>query len=200
MTLSTNVNEFRRYAMISALVLAGFGPPKSQRSGGFSPDICFPQASLAQATCFTCSPNVRTPLNSPWVGLKFHLSSGMASANAMKSCEMSFQIKLMESGIVLGSGGRCCARPDNEFPRIPKAMNANTRLCIHSLRSLRGHIREAQNADHCMQSGAYLGLISEATTHTCCEVCVGARARPHDKNKPSPRLPAYSCRQCQGLR
>src|SRR5580704_14602053 len=30
--------------------------------------------------CLTCCANVRTPLNSPWVGAKLNLSSGMASA------------------------------------------------------------------------------------------------------------------------
>src|SRR5215469_3961126 len=95
--------------MISALDLAGFGQPRSHRAGVFSPDICFAQASLPHATCFTCSAKERTFLNSPWVGLKLHLSSGMALASAVKSCSMSFQIKLIESGMVLGSGGRCCA-------------------------------------------------------------------------------------------
>src|SRR5215469_6238561 len=107
MALSARLNESRRYARISALVLAGLGPPRSQRAGGFSPPICLAQASLAQATCFTCSAKVRTPLNSPCAGLKLHLSSGMASASDVKSCSTLFQIKLMESGTVFGGSGRC---------------------------------------------------------------------------------------------
>src|SRR5215471_4379478 len=95
--------------MISALDLAGLGPPRSQRAGGVSPVICFAQASLAQATCFTCSPKVRTSLNSPCVGLKLHLSSGMAWANEVKSCSIVFQIELIESGMLFGGAGRDCA-------------------------------------------------------------------------------------------
>src|SRR5262249_45056276 len=90
-------------------------PPRSQRPGGFSPVICLAQASLAQATCFTCSPNERTPLNSPCDGLNDHLSSGMASARAVKSFSMLFQIKLIESGMFFGSAGRCCAIPATGF-------------------------------------------------------------------------------------
>src|ERR1035437_7603116 len=36
--------------------------------------------------CFTCCANVRTVLNSPWVGAKLNLSSGMASAAGTTSC------------------------------------------------------------------------------------------------------------------
>src|SRR5215472_10381831 len=93
--------------MISALVFAGLGPPRSQRAGGFSPPICLAQASLAQATCFTCSAKVRTSLNSPCVGLKLHLSSGMASASEVKSFSTLFQMRLMESDTVLGGSGLC---------------------------------------------------------------------------------------------
>src|SRR5215472_691333 len=100
--------------MISALVLAGLGPPRSQRAGGFSPCICLAQASLAHATCFTCSPNVRTSLKAPCEGLKFHLSSGMASASEVKSFAMLFHTELIESGMVAGWGGRCCATPAME--------------------------------------------------------------------------------------
>src|SRR5215467_14302993 len=108
-TLSISLKDSPRYAMISALDLAGFGPPRSHLAGVFSPDICFAQASLPHATCFTCSAKERTFLNSPWVGLKLHLSSGMASARVVKSCSMSFQMKLIESGIFLISSGRFCA-------------------------------------------------------------------------------------------
>src|SRR5215472_11619464 len=92
--------------MISALVFAGLGPPRSQRAGGFSPAICLAQASLAQATCFTCSAKLRTFVNSPCVGLKLHLSSGIASASEVKSFSTLFQIRLMESGTVFGGSGR----------------------------------------------------------------------------------------------
>ena len=42
------------------LQFAGLGPPVSQGSGGVSPRSFFAHASLAHATCFTCSANVRT--------------------------------------------------------------------------------------------------------------------------------------------
>src|SRR5258707_4465576 len=64
-TLSIILNESWRYDRISVFVLAGFGPPMSHREGGFLPAIWFAHASVAHATCFTCSPNVRTSLNSP---------------------------------------------------------------------------------------------------------------------------------------
>src|SRR5260370_8853704 len=103
MVLSASPNESLRWARISALVLAGLGPPRSQRAGGFSPAICLAQASLAHATCFTCSPNERTFLNSPCVGLKPHLSSGMASASEAKPCPLLYQITLLESRLLFVS-------------------------------------------------------------------------------------------------
>ena len=47
----------------SFLVFAGFGPPLSQASGGFWPSSSAANAKFAQATCLTCSANVRT-----WAG------------------------------------------------------------------------------------------------------------------------------------
>ena len=93
----------------------------------FARDLLGP-SSLAHATCFTCSANERTPLNSPWVGLKDHLSSGMASAIAVKSCSMLFQIKLIESGMFFGSAGRCCAVPETGFISSPAAVNTIRRF------------------------------------------------------------------------
>src|SRR5215472_10475386 len=134
MALSAKLNESRRYARISALVLAGLGPPRSQRAGGFSPMICLAQASLAHATCFTCSANERTPLNSPWVGLNDHLSSGMASARPVKSFSMLFQIKLIESGMFFGKAGRCCVVPAAGFMSSAAAMSKAKGLFMGVLR------------------------------------------------------------------
>ena len=39
------------------------------------------------------------------LGFEIPFDSGMASAKEMKSCEMLFQMKLMESGTFLGCGG-----------------------------------------------------------------------------------------------
>src|SRR5216684_1353266 len=151
-TLSIMVNESRRYARISAFVLAGFGPPMSHRDGGFSPAICFAHASLAHATCFTCSPNVRTSLNSPCVGLKLHLSSGIASARAAKSCSMSFQMKLIESGIVLSCGGSCCAIAVVELTSSTPLTKARMRFLITPLTPfLAARSRDAKIWNHCMR-------------------------------------------------
>jgi hypothetical protein len=54
--------------------------------------ICFAQPSFEHATCFTCSANVRTPWNAPWVGLKVHFASGIASANDVKSISIFFHM------------------------------------------------------------------------------------------------------------
>src|SRR3984893_14725309 len=129
-TLSITVKESWRYDRISAFVLAGLGPPMPHRAGGFLATICFAQASLAQATCFTCSPNVRTSLNSPCVGLKLHRSSGIASARAVKSFSMSFQMKLIESGMVLSCGWRCCAKAVSELANSTPVSKAPKRFLI----------------------------------------------------------------------
>jgi hypothetical protein len=89
-------------------------PPVAYRWGGFPPAIFRPTLVCA-SDVLDLSANVRTPVNSPCVGLKFHFSSGIASAKAMKSCSMSFQTKLMEPATVLRSGGRCCAIACAEF-------------------------------------------------------------------------------------
>src|SRR5215475_8753559 len=95
--------------MISAFDFAGFGPPRSQRSGCFCFSNCVAQAWFAQATCLTCSANVRAFANAPCVGLNVHLSSGIASARRVKSFSTLFQIRLMESGTVLDCGRFSCA-------------------------------------------------------------------------------------------
>src|SRR5207247_2652017 len=77
---SPYAKESRRYFMSSLLVRAGSGPPVSQLGGGSLCSISLKNAKFAHATCFTCSANVRTSLNSPLVGLKEYLSSGIASA------------------------------------------------------------------------------------------------------------------------
>ena len=43
-------------------------------------DVVILPGGFAHATCFTCSPNVRTPLNSPCVGANPYCSAGIASA------------------------------------------------------------------------------------------------------------------------
>src|SRR5947208_10903971 len=79
-TRSPYANESRRYFMSSLFVRAGSGPPVSQSGGGSLCSISLKKPKFAHATCFTCSPNVRTSLNSPFVGLKEYSSPGIASA------------------------------------------------------------------------------------------------------------------------
>src|SRR5262249_28739275 len=56
--------------------------------------------------CLTCSPNVRTSLNAPSVGLNPYFSAGMASANAM-NC-LSIKVNHCDTVAAIGSTG-CCA-------------------------------------------------------------------------------------------
>ena len=62
-------------------------------------------------------------------GLKFHLSSGIASARATKSCSISFQMKLIESGMVL-SWGSCCATAPDELINSMPTISGRKRLFI----------------------------------------------------------------------
>src|SRR5688572_33063094 len=76
--------ESRRYVRSSSFVDARLGPPVSQPAGGSFFSISLKNAKLAHATCLTCSANVRTPPNAPFVGLKLYLTAGIASANGTK--------------------------------------------------------------------------------------------------------------------
>src|SRR5690242_19936966 len=45
----------------------------------------------------------------------------MASARAIKSCSTSFQMKLIESGMVLGGGASCASAPGENINTMSKA-------------------------------------------------------------------------------
>jgi hypothetical protein len=73
---------------MSAFDVSLSGPFSSLGStlgGSFSPSSPENSRKLVCATCLTWSANVRTPLNSPWVGAKLNLSSGIASAAGTNS-------------------------------------------------------------------------------------------------------------------
>ena len=67
--------RFPQYTTISSFVFAGLGPPVSQRSGGVFFSFV-EEGEFPQATCFTCSPNVRASLKAPSVGLNAVLVGG----------------------------------------------------------------------------------------------------------------------------
>src|ERR1700677_3941030 len=54
--------------------------------------------------CFTCSAKVRTPLNSPLVGAKEYLSSGIASAAETTSCSTT-PYSMLRTEVTVGG---CC--------------------------------------------------------------------------------------------
>src|SRR5438046_10632561 len=66
------------------------------------------KAKLEQATCFTCSANERTPLNSPALGTKSYLDSGMASATPRNCPSVQCRAPPTLSAMFLGTSS-CCA-------------------------------------------------------------------------------------------
>src|SRR5437867_3072903 len=87
-----------------------FGPAygPSTCSGGVLPSISLKKAKLEQATCFTCSANERTPLNSPALGTKSYLDSGMASATPRNCPSVQCRAPPTLSAMFLGTSS-CCA-------------------------------------------------------------------------------------------
>src|SRR5260370_18269356 len=90
------LNESRKYFMSSLLVLAGFGPPASQCSGGVVPNVWSANAKLEHVTCLICAANVRTFSNAPDRGLTLHALSGIASANVVMSRSAGFQMQFID--------------------------------------------------------------------------------------------------------
>src|SRR5437667_1548993 len=106
-TRSPESNESRRYLTSSALLFAAAGPPFSQCSGGVLPSISLKKAKLEQATCFTCSANERTPLNSPALGTKSYLDSGIASATPRNCPSVQCSAPPTLSAMFLGTSLSC---------------------------------------------------------------------------------------------
>src|SRR5215472_19373341 len=94
--------------------------------------------------CFTCSANVRTPLNSPLVGANEYLSSGMASAAGTKSCSAIPRSKLSASpGLLAGGGLGICPSANPEQQSTTKVPNSNFAFCMYfspDLNYLRGKL------------------------------------------------------------
>src|SRR5215472_692362 len=65
--------------------------------------------------CFTCSAKVRTPLNSPLVGAKEYLSSGIASAAETKSFSISERPLFKTCAIVSGEPDFAAWPQTNEY-------------------------------------------------------------------------------------
>src|SRR5271167_127449 len=58
--------------------------------------------------CLTSAPKVRTPLNSPWVGAKSYLSSGMAAAAGTTAFSVPLScLSSTEAKVGFGSGDDC---------------------------------------------------------------------------------------------
>src|SRR5215469_6139084 len=112
----------------------------SQSSGAFLPSNSLKKANWAQATCFTCSPKLRTSSNFPVVGTKEYLFSGMASATPRKFPSANWSVPLMLSAIDLGMSScwaaglevDCCSVLD--FPTAVSATaHKMSRVAIHRI-------------------------------------------------------------------
>src|SRR3989442_8790186 len=114
-------NESRRYFTSSALLFAAAGPPFSQCSGGALPSISLKNAKLEHATCFTCSANERTPLNSPAAGTKSYLDSGIASATPRNCPSVQCRAPPTLSAMFLGTSS-CCAAAEIGIRRGRKSV------------------------------------------------------------------------------
>src|SRR5581483_8956797 len=79
---------------------------------------------MAAATCRTCSANVRTPLNSPLVGAKEYLSSGIASAAETNSRSTMLRAELTASPGVLAGGGPAICPHAMEQPSATSTANS----------------------------------------------------------------------------
>src|SRR5271167_260994 len=81
--------------------------------------------------CFTCSPKVLTPLNSPWVGAKLNLSSGMASAAETTSFSTLVRLRSRTiANVGFWSGWACVAPCELAATVAPEAPIASTRIAI----------------------------------------------------------------------
>src|ERR1035438_1633773 len=81
--------------------------------------------------CFTCCANVRTPLNSPWVGAKLYLSSGMASAAGTTSCSTLLSDRSSTIAKVgFWSGLACMAACGLAATAVPTGPIASNRIPI----------------------------------------------------------------------
>src|SRR5204863_7851350 len=122
----------------SALGFAAAGPPCSQCSGGALPSISLKKGKLEQATCFTCSANERTPLNSPALGTKSYLDSGIASATPRNCPSVQCRAPPTLSAMFLGTSP-CCAAAE-----IGIRSNRKRELISHRQRQREGavHVEE----------------------------------------------------------
>src|SRR5262249_23997908 len=93
--------------------------------------------------------NVRTPLNSPWVGAKLNLSSGIASAAGTKSFSSADSWRSMTIATVTFSGGLAAALGAGAVP----CANAGGESAKHTVAAISVRIVPPRDLRHLVTRG-----------------------------------------------